>query len=84
MAAIEAGHTYRNQWYWGGEAALRAKGKKLKLRSIPATEWAEVENAAKEFWNEIAEEGEVHRKIVNIFKEYNSIINQAGVPYNFE
>ena len=46
MAAIEAGHTYRNQWYWGGEAALRANGDKLALRQVPASEWAEVENAA--------------------------------------
>jgi TRAP-type mannitol/chloroaromatic compound transport system substrate-binding protein len=84
MAATEAGHTYRNQWYWGGEAALRANGEKLQLRSVPSSEWAEVENAAKEFWEEVAQEGEVHQKIVNIFKEYNGVINQAGVPYNFE
>lgn len=84
MAGIEAGHTYRNQWYWGGEAALRANGDKLELRSVPASEWAEVENAAKEFWDEIAQEGEVHEKIVGIFREYNGVINQAGVPYNFE
>ncbi|QFT81237.1 Lactate-binding periplasmic protein precursor [Roseovarius sp. THAF27] len=84
MAGVEAGHTYRNQWYWGGEAALRANGDKLQLRSVPASEWAEVENAAKEFWDEVAQEGEVHEKIVGIFREYNSVINQAGVPYNFE
>ena len=84
MAGIEAGHTYRNQWYWGGEAALRAKGDKLELRSVPPSEWAEVENAAKAFWDEIAQEGEVHEKVVGIFREYNSVINQAGVPYNFE
>ncbi|MFN3211359.1 MAG: TRAP transporter substrate-binding protein [Roseovarius sp.] len=84
MAGIEAGHTYRNQWYWGGEAALRANGEKLELRSVPASEWAEVENAAKEFWDEVAQEGEVHEKIVGIFREYNSVINEAGVPYNFE
>ena len=84
MAGIEAGHTYRNQWYWGGEAALRANGDKLQLRSVPASEWAEVENAAKDFWNEVAAEGEVHQKIVDVFREYNGVINQAGVPYNFE
>ncbi len=84
MAGIEAGHTYRNQWYWGGEAALRANGDKLELRSVPPSEWAEVENAAKAFWEEVAQEGEVHEKIVGIFREYNSVINQAGVPYNFE
>lgn len=55
MAGVEAGHTYRNQWYWGGEAALRANGDKLELRSVPASEWAEVENAAKEFWDEVAQ-----------------------------
>ncbi|MGP9819153.1 TRAP transporter substrate-binding protein [Salinarimonas sp. NSM] len=83
MAAIDAGHTYRNQWYWGGEARLRATGDKLALRTVPAAEWAEVENAAKEFWTEIAEEGEVHARIVSIFREYNEIINQAGPPYTF-
>jgi len=81
MAGTEAGHTYRNQWYWGGEAALRAKGEKLELRTVPAAEWNEVEDAAKAFWEEVAQEGEVHQKIVNIFKEYNSVINQAGPPY---
>ena len=59
-------------------------GDKLALRSVPPAEWAEVENAAKDFWEEVAQEGEVHQKIVNIFKEYNSVINQAGAPYNFE
>ncbi|WP_372424520.1 TRAP transporter substrate-binding protein [Salinarimonas chemoclinalis] len=83
LSAIDAGHTYRNQWYWGGEARLRATGDKLALRTVPAEEWAEVENAAKEFWTEIAEEGEVHAKIVSIFREYNEIINQAGPPYTF-
>ncbi len=81
MAATEAGHTYRNQWYWGGEARLRARGEKLQLRTVPANEWAEVENAAKEFWSEIAEEGEIQSKIVGIFREYNEVINQAGPPY---
>ena len=81
MAGIEAGHTYRNQWYWGGEARLRAQGDKLKLSTVPADEWAEVENAAKDFWTEIAEEGEVHAKIVQIFRDYNDVINKAGPPY---
>lgn len=83
MAATEAGHTYRNQWYWGGEARLRAKGDKLKLRTVPASEWAEVEDAAKVFWAEVAQEGEIQSKIVSIFREYNDVINQAGPPYNF-
>ncbi|SIO04816.1 TRAP transporter substrate-binding protein [Vannielia litorea] len=83
IAGMEAGHTYRNQWYWGGEAKLRATGDKLALRSVPSAEWAEVENAAKAFWEEIAQEGEIQQKIVSIFKEYNGVINQAGPPYNF-
>ncbi|SFR12745.1 TRAP transporter substrate-binding protein [Poseidonocella sedimentorum] len=83
MAAIEAGHTYRNQWYWGGEASLRARGDKLELRSVPAEEWAEVEAAAIKFWDEVAEEGEVHAKVVSVFREYNDVINQAGPPYTF-
>ena len=64
-------------------AALRANGDKLELRTVPADEWAEVENAAKDFWKEIAEEGEIQQKIISIFQEYNSVINQAGPPYNF-
>ncbi|OWU86381.1 C4-dicarboxylate ABC transporter [Oceanicola sp. 22II-s10i] len=83
MAAIKAADTYRNQWYWGGEAKLRATGDKLELRSVPPEEWAEVENAAKEFWKEIAQEGEIESKIVGIFEEYNGVINQAGPPYTF-
>jgi len=83
MAGIEAGHTYRNQWYWGGEARLRAQGDKLKLRSIPQEEWKAVEDAAVKFWDEIAEEGEVHAKIVQIFRDYNEVISKAGPPYTF-
>ncbi|WP_238368429.1 TRAP transporter substrate-binding protein [Mesobacterium pallidum] len=83
MAGIEAGHTYRNQWYWGGEARLRAQGDKLALREVPSAEWKQVEEAAVKFWDEIAEEGEVHQKIVGIFREYNSVINSAGAPYTF-
>ena len=81
MAAIKSADTYRNQWYWGGEARLRARGDKLELRTVPADEWAEVENAAKEFWTEIAAEGEIEAKIVGIFREYNEGINKAGPPY---
>ncbi|MFV0358708.1 TRAP transporter substrate-binding protein [Tropicimonas sp.] len=84
MAGIEASHTYRNQWYWGGEARLRAEGDKLQLRSIPAAEWKAVEEAAIEFWDEIAQEGEVHAKMVQIFRDYNTVIGQAGPPYAFD
>jgi TRAP-type mannitol/chloroaromatic compound transport system substrate-binding protein len=84
MAGIEAGATYRDQWYWGGEARLRAQGDKLKLRSIPQKEWKTVEDAAVVFWDEIAQEGEVASKIVKIFRDYNEVIGNAGPPYSFE
>ncbi|MCF4167151.1 TRAP transporter substrate-binding protein [Zavarzinia compransoris] len=82
MACVEASHTYRNQWYWGGEAKLRATGDKLKLRTIPAGEWGQVEQAALKFWDEIAAESELKAKVVGIFKEYNGIINKAGGLYS--
>ena len=82
MSAIESSHFYRNQWYWGGEARLRAKGDKLTVQSIPANEWDEVEQAALEFWDEIAEEGEVAAKVVQTFKDYDQIREKAGGLYN--
>ncbi|MFV2003250.1 MAG: TRAP transporter substrate-binding protein, partial [Paracoccaceae bacterium] len=33
--ATDASHYRRQWWYWGGEAALRVNGTKLKLTSIP-------------------------------------------------
>lgn len=81
-ASIEASHEYRNQWYWGGEAKLRADGTKLKVQSVPAEQWREVEEAASKFWDEVAEEGEVAAKVVGIFKEYDRIRQAAGGIYN--
>ena len=81
LACVDAGHTYRNQWYWGGEAKLRATGDKLKLTTVPASEWAEVENAALKFWDEIAADSETKAKVVGIFKEYNDILKKAGGVY---
>lgn len=80
-AAIEASHQYRNQWYWGGEARLRAKGDKLELTSIPQAEWAEVEAAATQFWDEVAQQGELEAKIIQIFRDYRAVIDAAGYPY---
>jgi TRAP-type mannitol/chloroaromatic compound transport system substrate-binding protein len=81
QSCIEASHTYRNQWYWGGEAKLRATGDKLKLTSIPAAEWKAVEDEAKIFWDEIAKTGETAAKLIKIFREYNAIVDKAGAPY---
>lgn len=83
LSCIESGHFYRNQWYWGGEAKLRAEGTKLKLRSIPQDQWRKVENAPDAFWQEISETGETAEKLVNVFRDYRKVINSAGVPYSF-
>lgn len=82
MSCMEASHTFRNQWYWGGEAKLRASGEKLELTTVPAAEWNEVEEAAKKFWDEIAAESETKAKVVQIFKDYNAVINKSGFPYS--
>ncbi|MGQ7843614.1 TRAP transporter substrate-binding protein [Granulosicoccus sp. 3-233] len=81
MSAIQAGHHYRNQWYWGGEAKLRATGDKLELTSIPVAEWQQVEAAAQDFWDEIAESGERAQRVVKIFRDYNDAVGKAGQPY---
>lgn len=81
LSCIEGSHFYRNQWYWGGEAKLRATGDKLQLRTIPAEEWRAVEDAAEKFWEEIAQRSERSKKVVDIFKEYRAIRNKAGGIY---
>ena len=82
QACVEAGHDYRYQWYWGGEAKLRATGTKLKLTTIPPEEWRQVEDAALKFWDEIAAESEEKAKVVKIFKDYNAILRKAGGLYS--
>jgi hypothetical protein len=81
MACIESGHFFRNQWYFGGEAKLRAEGTKLKVQTIPASEWRAVEDAASKFWDEVAETGETAAKVVQIFKDYDAVRQKAGGLY---
>ena len=76
-------HYYRQWWYWGGEANLRVNGTKMQLTSIPDAEWAKVENAAVAFWDEIAAEGPVQAKVVDIFRKYNADMQKAGRPYRY-
>jgi TRAP-type mannitol/chloroaromatic compound transport system substrate-binding protein len=64
--AMDSSHYYRQHWYWGGEARLRTEGTKMKLTTIPDAEWATVEAAAREFWDEIAAESETKARIVQI------------------
>ena len=82
-AVMDASHYYRQWWYWGGEAALRVNGTKMKLTSIPDEEWAQVEAAALEFWDEIAAESETKAKVVAKIKEYNAVMAKAGRPYRY-
>ncbi|PPB80554.1 TRAP-type mannitol/chloroaromatic compound transport system substrate-binding protein [Albidovulum inexpectatum] len=80
---FDSSHYYRLHWYWAGEARLRVEGTKMKLTSIPDEEWAQVEAAAREFWDEIAAESETKARIVSIFKAYNETMDKAGRPYRY-
>ncbi|MDR9485644.1 MULTISPECIES: TRAP transporter substrate-binding protein [Sediminimonas] len=84
MVCMEQSHYYRQWWYWGGEARLRVNGDKMKLTSIPDAEWAQVENAAKEFWGELTEGDPVAEKVVGIIKDYNETMQKAGRPYRYD
>ena len=80
---FDSSHYYRQHWYWAGEARLRVEGTKMQLTSIPDEEWAQVEAAARVFWDEIAAESETKAKIVGIFKAYNEAMDKAGRPYRY-
>lgn len=80
---MDSSHYYRQWWYWGGEARLRTEGSKMELTTIPDAEWAQVEKAAREFWDEIAEESETKAKVVKILREYNEAMEKAGRPYRY-
>jgi TRAP-type mannitol/chloroaromatic compound transport system substrate-binding protein len=81
--AMDSSHYYRQWWYWGGEAALRVDGTKMKLTTIPDEEWSTVEAAGVKFWDEIAAESETKAKVVEIFRKYNSDMQKAGRPYRY-
>ncbi|SFP18075.1 TRAP transporter substrate-binding protein [Tranquillimonas alkanivorans] len=81
--AADQSHYYRQWWYWGGEARLRVHGEKMELTSIPDDEWDTVEEAARTFWDEIAAESETKRRVVEIFKQYNADMQNAGRPYRY-
>ena len=81
--AMDSSHYYRQWWYWGGEADLRVNGDKMELTTIPDEEWQTVEDAAKEFWDEIAQESEVKARVIEIFRQYNEDMQKAGRPYRY-
>jgi len=78
---MDSSHYYRQYWYWGGEADLRVNGDKMELTTIPEAEWQKVEDAALEFWDEIAEISPRTKKVVEIFRSYNALMREAGLPY---
>jgi TRAP-type mannitol/chloroaromatic compound transport system substrate-binding protein len=80
---MDSSHYYRQWWYWGGEASLRVNGTKMQLTSIPDAEWAQVENAALEFWDEIAAQSPTKARVVDIIKQYNADMQAAGRPYRY-
>ena len=55
----------------------------MVIEPRPDAEWAQVENAAMKFWDEIAAESETKAKVVQIFKQYNADMQKAGRPYRY-
>ncbi len=82
--AIQKSNYFRLHWYWYGEAHYRTTGGKLEMTSIPEEEWAQVEDAAYAFWDEIATKSPRSAQIVSILKEYVDTMKKAGPPYRYE
>jgi hypothetical protein len=55
----------------------------MQLTAIPDAEWATVEAAAQDFWDEIAAESETKARVVAKIKEYNAVMAKAGRPYRY-
>ena len=83
LMSCDHSHYYRNVWYWGGEAQLRAEGKKMELTTIPAEEWDQVVKDAESFWDELASISPRSARVIEIFKQYNTTMEQVGVPYRY-
>jgi TRAP-type mannitol/chloroaromatic compound transport system substrate-binding protein len=83
MLAIQKSHYYKLHWYWDGEARYRATGKKLTMTTIPADEWAVVEEAAYKYWDQVAKKSPRNAKVVKIIKEYAETMKKAGPPYRY-
>ncbi len=79
--SMDSSHYYRLHWYWWGEAHYRTKGGKLKLTSIPESEWKIVEDEAIKFWDEFATQSPRSAKVVSILKDYVGTMKLAGPPY---
>ena len=81
LMSIDQSHYYRAGWYWGGEAKLRVEGEKMELTSIPPAEWNQVVKDAEVFWDQIAEQGDRPKRVVDAFKKYAATMEAAGYPY---
>ncbi len=80
---MDKSNYYRLHWYWWGEAHYRTTGEKMELTTIPAEEWAVVEDAAAVFWDEVALRSPRCAKVVQILKDYNATMEAAGPPYRY-
>jgi TRAP-type mannitol/chloroaromatic compound transport system substrate-binding protein len=81
--AIDKSHYYRLIWYWWGEAHYRVNGEKLELTTIPDDEWKVIEEAAYEYWEEVAQKSERNARVVEIMKEFVETQKKAGAPYRY-
>ncbi len=81
--SMDTSHYYRQHWYWWGEAHYRTTGGKLELTTIPEEEWKAVEDAAMQFWDEIAAKSPRNAKVVEILKKYQETMRKAGAPYRY-
>lgn len=80
---FDQSHYHRQWWYWAGEAKLRVEGTDMKLTSMPAEDYAKIEEAAHKFWDEIAAESPLKAKVVDIIRKYNETMVKAGQPYRY-
>jgi len=85
LLAIDKSHYYRLHWYWWGEPYYRKyEDKYLEITTIPDDEWKIVEEAAIKFWDEeIATISPRCARVVEILKEYNQCMADAGPPYRY-
>ncbi|WP_116600253.1 TRAP transporter substrate-binding protein [Primorskyibacter marinus] len=81
--SMDSSHYYRQHWYWGGEAQLRANGGKMEQTTIPQEEWEQVVNDAEKFWDQLAARSDRAARVVKIFREYKALMDTVGVPYRY-
>jgi len=81
--SMDQSHYYRQVWYWGGEADLRVNGGKLEKTTISAKEWDTVVADADGFWDELASRNLRSAKVIEIFRRYKKVMEEAGIPYRY-